>query len=64
MTLEQMRVSREMRMLKRSRSAISKQPATSGSVTMIKLQFQVGGEWVSVFVPGIDDPDDTELYIY
>jgi hypothetical protein len=64
MTLEQMRTAREMRMLKQSRSTYGKQPSTYGSMTVTSLQVKVAGVWTPVFVPGIDDPDDTGLYIY
>jgi hypothetical protein len=64
MTLEQMRTAREMRMMKRLRGQIPNPIPSSGAVSVTSLKVLVEGEWVSVFVPGIDDPDDTELYIY
>jgi hypothetical protein len=64
MTLEQIRTAREMRMMKRLRQT-STNPTLSGEPsTVTSLTVYDDGQWKDVFVPGIDDPDDTELYIY
>lgn len=63
MRLPMIRLIAERKHIKRQELGKRRLPAGSREETVYPMRVEVGGNWLRVFVPGIDDPDDTGVYI-
>jgi len=63
MTIAQLRSIRNMKMHERARTLHPLRTQTDTPSTTTFLNVKVGSVWKWVFIPGIDSPDDPDVYI-